>query len=89
MALTKEDFTHLTIVKLLQNAWNYVDSMKNIERAKCWFWLPRYKSWCEELLKEKWSPSLQKSEFVLKNVNNMNRCSAKRKGKGKEIEILV
>ena len=89
MVLKKEDFTHLTIVELLKNAWDYVTSIKNIEGAKYWFWLPRYKSWCEELLKEKWSPSLQKSEFVLKKVNNMNRCSAKRKGKGKEIEILV
>ena len=46
MVFTKEVFTHLTIAELLQNAWDYVDSMKNIERAKYWFWLPRYKIWC-------------------------------------------
>ena len=62
----------MTITELLQNVWDYIDSIKNIERAKYWFWLPRYKTWCEELLKEKWSPSLPKLESVLKKVNDRN-----------------
>ena len=53
MVLTKEDFEDLTIFQLLQNVWCYVDSVKNIERAKYWFWLPNYKKWCEEYLEEK------------------------------------
>ena len=91
MVLTKEDFTHLTIVELLQNIWGYVDSIKNIERAKYWFWLPRYKNWCKELLKEKWSPSLPKFEFVLKNVNDLNLlfCPGAPADTEKFIEFLV
>ena len=77
MILTKEDFTHLTIVELLENVWDYLDSIKNIERAKYWFWLPRYKSWCGELFKKKWSLSLSKLEFVLKKVNDLNPFFAK------------
>ena len=72
MFLTKEDFSHLTIVELLQNVWDYADSIKNSEYVKYWFWLPWYKNWCEEFFKEKWSPSLPKLDFVLKKVNDLN-----------------
>ena len=72
MVLTKDDFEDLTILQLLQNIWCYVDSIKNIERAKYWFWLPNYKKWCEEYLKEKWAPCLLKLKFVLKKINNLH-----------------
>ena len=30
----KEDFAELTVPELLQNLWEYTDSLKNNERAK-------------------------------------------------------
>ena len=72
MVLTKDDFEDLTILQLLQNIWCYVDSIKNIERAKYWFWLPNYKKWCEEYLEEKQAPCLLKLKLALKKINNLH-----------------
>lgn len=50
--LKKEDFADFTIFELLQNMWDYTDSLKNDEKANYWFWLPSYKIWREEYLKK-------------------------------------
>ena len=72
MFFKKEDFTELTIFQLLQNVWCYTDSIKNIERAKYWFWLPNYKNWCEEYFEEKWTPCLRRLKFVFKKINGLH-----------------
>ena len=68
----KEDFAELTVPELLQHLWEYTDSLKNNERAKYWFWVLKYKLYCEEHLRGKWRPYLQKLNFVLKKINELN-----------------
>ena len=39
----KEDFSEITSFELVQNIWDYTYSLKNNNRAKYWFWIPKYK----------------------------------------------
>ena len=64
----KEDYADFTIFQLLQNIWEYTYSLKNNQRAKYWFWIRQYKTWCEEHLENKWKPCL----LVLEIIDEIN-----------------
>ena len=68
----KEDFTEFTIFELLQNIWDYTCSLKNNNRAKYWFWIPKYKALCKEYLEKKRKPCLPDLNFVLERIDELN-----------------
>ena len=65
---TKADFLDLTIFELLQNYWNYFEELENNEQAIYWFWIPRYKNWCKELLMKKWLPCLLERNYCIQRI---------------------
>ena len=70
----KSDFAEYTIPELLQkNMGNHRCSEEQRQGEILFFWLPHCKTWCIEILREKWIPSsLPNLRFVVKQVEDQN-----------------
>ena len=75
MVFTKEDFTDLTTVKLLQTVWYYTDTIhESGERTPGFIF--NYNHYCEKLPFEKWLfHELPRCSFILNKIKEQKSLS--------------
>ena len=70
--LTRDGFKNFTLLQLISKCWRLVEDYDEDECSISYFWIPNYKKWIFEFLKEKWPSNVPSLDYVLARINELH-----------------